>query len=66
MLVSMTRTVKSPSPKRAKPRRGRRNPKSGLIAAMQASPHRDTDVEPARTPMPVREVSGLPCEGRIA
>lgn len=28
-----------------------------LIAAMQASPHRDVDVEPPRTPMPVREVS---------
>jgi prevent-host-death family protein len=28
-----------------------------LIAAMQASPHRDADVEPRRAPMPVREVS---------
>lgn len=28
-----------------------------LIAAMQASPHRDTDIEPQRTSMPVREVS---------
>jgi hypothetical protein len=28
-----------------------------LIAAMQASPHRDIDVEPKRTPMPVRKVS---------
>ena len=28
-----------------------------LIAAMQASPHRDIDLEPKRTPMPVREVS---------
>lgn len=27
-----------------------------LIAAMQASPHRDIDLEPRRTPMPVREV----------
>jgi prevent-host-death family protein len=27
-----------------------------LIAAMQASPHRDVDLEPGRTPMPVREV----------
>lgn len=27
-----------------------------LIAAMQASPHRDIDLEPMRTPMPVREV----------
>jgi prevent-host-death family protein len=25
-----------------------------LIAAMQASPHRDIDLEPKRTPMPVR------------
>ena len=28
-----------------------------LIAAMQASPHSDIDIEPSRTPMPVREVS---------
>jgi prevent-host-death family protein len=27
-----------------------------LIAAMQASPHRDIDIEPARAPMPVREI----------
>jgi prevent-host-death family protein len=27
-----------------------------LIAAMKASPHRDIDIEPRRTPMPVREV----------
>jgi prevent-host-death family protein len=28
-----------------------------LIGALQASPHRDIDIEPSRTPMPVREVS---------
>jgi prevent-host-death family protein len=28
-----------------------------LIAAMQASPYRDIDIEPARKPMPVRKVS---------
>ena len=28
-----------------------------LIAAMQASPHREVDIEPRRTPMPVREVA---------
>jgi prevent-host-death family protein len=28
-----------------------------LIAAMQASPYRDVDLEPSRTPMPVREIS---------
>jgi prevent-host-death family protein len=28
-----------------------------LIAAMQASPHRDIVIEPRRAPMPVREVS---------
>ena len=28
-----------------------------LIAAMQASPHRDSDIEPSRPAMPVREVS---------
>lgn len=27
-----------------------------LIAAMQASPHRDIDIEPSRAPMPVRGV----------
>jgi prevent-host-death family protein len=28
-----------------------------LIAAMQASPHRDIDIEPRRTTMPVRKVA---------
>jgi prevent-host-death family protein len=28
-----------------------------LIAAMQASPHRDIDLAPGRTPMPVRKAS---------
>jgi prevent-host-death family protein len=28
-----------------------------LIAAMQATPHRDIDLEPRRRPMPVREVA---------
>jgi prevent-host-death family protein len=28
-----------------------------LIAAMQASPHRDLNIEPGREPMPVRNVS---------
>jgi len=28
-----------------------------LIAAMQASPHRDLNIEPMRAPMPVREVA---------
>jgi len=28
-----------------------------LIAAMQASPHRDIDLEPGRIPMPVRKVA---------
>jgi prevent-host-death family protein len=27
-----------------------------LIAAMQASPHRDIEIEPQRAPMPVRQV----------
>ena len=27
-----------------------------LIDALQASPHRDTDIAPQRTPMPVRQV----------
>ena len=27
-----------------------------LIAAMQASPHREVEIEPERAPMPVREV----------
>jgi prevent-host-death family protein len=30
---------------------------ASLIAAMQASPHRDIDLEPKRRAMPVREVS---------
>jgi prevent-host-death family protein len=28
-----------------------------LVAAMQASPHRDIDIEPRRAPMPVRDVA---------
>jgi hypothetical protein len=28
-----------------------------LIDAMQASPYREVDIEPQRSPMPVREVS---------
>jgi len=28
-----------------------------LVAAMQASPYRDTDITPPRAPMPVREVA---------
>jgi prevent-host-death family protein len=28
-----------------------------LIAAMQASPYRDIDIEPRRAPMPVRDVT---------
>jgi prevent-host-death family protein len=28
-----------------------------LIEAMQASPHREIDIEPARAPLPVRDVS---------
>jgi len=30
---------------------------AALIAAMQASPDRDIDIEPARAPMPVRDVA---------
>ena len=30
---------------------------TALIDAMQASPHRDIELEPRRTPMPVRDVS---------
>lgn len=28
-----------------------------LVAALQASPHRDTEIEPGRSPMPVRDVA---------
>lgn len=28
-----------------------------LIAALQASPHKDIEIEPGRDPMPVRDVS---------
>jgi prevent-host-death family protein len=30
---------------------------AALIAAMQASPYRDIDIEPKRAPMPVRDVT---------
>jgi hypothetical protein len=51
----MSRTVKSPPDPD-----GKSPPKPGgkvLIAAMQASPRRDIELEPERAPMPVREVS---------
>ena len=39
-------------------RRLKGNPSGeALIAAMQASPHRDVDIEPGRTPMPVRKAT---------
>ena len=28
-----------------------------FVAALQASPHRDIDIEPERVPMPVRDVA---------
>jgi len=30
---------------------------AALIAAMQASPHKEIEIEPSRGPMPVRDVS---------
>lgn len=30
---------------------------AALIAALQASPHKDIEIEPSRSPMPVRDVS---------
>jgi hypothetical protein len=61
----MSRNAKPPPPKTAKSRRRARSAKflrlkgdptgESLIAVMQASPHRDIDLEPRRTPMPVRE-----------
>jgi hypothetical protein len=54
----MTRTNKTPPPARGKPVRRLKDERSGdaLIAAMQASPYRDIDIEPKRGRMPVREV----------
>jgi hypothetical protein len=70
ILVGMTRIVKSPAkPRRraritksgqwrAESRRLKRDPTgAALIVVMQASPHRDIELEPERAPMPVREVS---------
>ena len=34
----------------------RSQPGAALVAALQASPDRDFDIEPDRTPMPVRDV----------
>jgi hypothetical protein len=54
----MRRIVKLPPAKPAKPRRLEGDlTGEALIAAMQASPHRDIELEPARAPMPVRNVS---------
>lgn len=30
---------------------------AALIAAMQTSPHKDIEIEPSRSPMPVRDIS---------
>jgi hypothetical protein len=64
-MVHWPRNTKSPSPKWAKSRRRRRIAKfprlkddlagETLIASMQASPHREIEIEPRRTPMPVRD-----------
>jgi len=51
----MSRTKKSPPDSD-----GKAPPKPGgeaLIAAIQASPYREIELEPERMPMPVREVS---------
>jgi hypothetical protein len=61
----MTRTAKSTRTKRAKRQRqelGSRRRKGdltgqALIAAMQASPHRNIDIEPRGVRMPVRDVA---------
>jgi hypothetical protein len=69
ILIGMTRIVKSPAKPRGRARvtkPGRRREEfrrlkgdptgATLIAVMQASPHRDIELEPKRAPMPVREV----------
>jgi hypothetical protein len=56
---------KSKQPKTKVPASLDRNPPVGhrpltgqaLVDAMQASPHRDIDIEPERAPMPVRDVT---------
>jgi hypothetical protein len=55
----MIRIVKPSNPRPTRTRRRPRDDVTGkaLIAALQASPHRDIDLEPSRTPMPVGEVS---------
>jgi hypothetical protein len=57
----MTRTPKSSKTKTSRPDEFRRLrgdlTGEALIAAMQASPCRDIDIEPRRAPMPVREIS---------
>jgi hypothetical protein len=54
----MTRTKKTPPSARGKPVCRLKSERSGdaLIAAMQASPYRDIDIEPKRDRMPVRGV----------
>lgn len=39
------------------PGSGEPEPGAALIAAMQASPHKDIEIEPARGPMPVSDAS---------
>jgi hypothetical protein len=44
------------SPTRHPPIDNRTPTGRALVAALQASPHRDIDIEPERVPMPVRDV----------
>jgi hypothetical protein len=61
-MVIMTRMPKSKMTKASKPRRRARDRKGDLtgevlIAAIQASPYRDIEIEPRRARMPVRDVN---------
>jgi hypothetical protein len=50
----MTELEKSPPTKLGGPKKDLTG--EALVAAMKASPHRDLDIEPKRTSMPVRDV----------
>jgi hypothetical protein len=56
-LVSVTRSENS-TPHTPPPSRHDEDNPTGqaLVAAMQASPHKDIDIEPTRCPLPVRDV----------
>jgi hypothetical protein len=62
----MNRVAKSKLAKQPKPKRHGGLTGQVLVAAMQVSRHRDIDIEPRRTPMPVRDIFVAPDAGDVS